>query len=75
MFMRPDDQGWVRQILPTRQVKTVLHIVLCVLNDLLRKPAPEQSMCFLWPRPAYAGRLYRAFFISIQLTLSEACRQ
>ena len=73
--MHSDDRGWVRRILPTGQVKTVLHVVLYVLDDLLREPAPEQPMCFLWPRPAYAGRLYRGFFITIQLTLSEACRQ
>ena len=75
MFIRPNNQGQVRRILPIRQVKTVLHIVLYILNDLLRKPAPEQSICFLQPRPAYTRRLYRAFFISIQLTLSEAYRQ
>jgi hypothetical protein len=47
MFMHPDNWGWVWRIPPTGQVKTVLYVVLYVLDDLLREPAPEKPMCFL----------------------------
>jgi hypothetical protein len=75
VLMHPDDWSWVRRIPPTGQVKAVLHVVAYVLDDLLREPAPEQPMCFLWPGPAYAGRLYRGLFVAIQLPQSKAGRQ
>jgi hypothetical protein len=75
LFKHPDDWGWVRRIPPTGQVKAVLHVVAYVFDDLLREPAPEQPMCFLWPRLTYAGRLYRGLFVAIQLAQPKAYRQ
>jgi hypothetical protein len=73
--MRPNCRSCYQQPLSTRQVKAILRIVVYLFDDLLCKSTPKQPVRLLWSFLAYAGRLWRATFVAIQLTQPEVGRQ
>jgi hypothetical protein len=45
----------------------ILRVIVYMFHNLLRKPAPKQLMCLLWPCPAYTCWLTCSSFVPVKL--------